>query len=208
MTSTEIAKRFNLQPKDVVAYIQENATFPVKRNFQTGELIVPDDININAFLAPLYNQLHAKEIEQERQLAQQQKAAELRLAQQRRAEAERLVKELDHQTRMRLQQEDLEQKQFEGRHSIEIEKLKDTGAAGYYQYKALSLVDEDGGYIDAQRLTENLNALGIEGWHLVVAYANEMGRNSNSSGIGGFSTGTNSTIDQNILIFERFVKFQ
>ena len=53
MTVIEIAKAFNLQPKDVTAFIQANATFPVKRNFQTGEISVPDNIDIESFIAPL-----------------------------------------------------------------------------------------------------------------------------------------------------------
>ena len=61
--------------------------------------------------------------------------------------------------------------------------------------------------IDTNELMLNLNSLGIEGWHLVSAYSNEIGHTSSSSGFGGFSTGTNATIDQNILIFERFVRF-
>ena len=40
-----------------------------------------------------------------------------------------------------------------------------------------------------------------------IAYANELGHNSTSGGFGGFSIGANSTVDQHILILERFVRF-
>lgn len=55
-------------------------------------------------------------------------------------------------------------------------------------------------------MTHTLNELGIDGWHLVTAYSNELGKNALSGGAGGVLLGVNSTIDENILIFERFVK--
>ena len=192
----EIAKTFNLQPKDVTAFIQANATFPVKRNFQTGEISIPDDVDIKTFIAPLIERIHGEEQEKANRIAQQQiEAAEKAAQQQREA------------TEWRLRQEDLARQKKEVSHAIAIEKLKKDGADGYYEYKVISLVDKDGGYIDANELMLNLNSLGIEGWHLVSAYSNEIGHTSSSSGFGGYSTGTNATIDQNILIFERFVRF-
>ena len=196
MTVMEIAKTFNLQPKDVTAFIQANATFPVKRNFQTGEISIPDDVDIKTFIAPLIERIHGEEQEKANRIAQQQiEAAEKAAQQQREA------------TEWRLRQEDLARQKKEVSHAIAIEKLKKDGADGYYEYKVISLVDKDGGYIDANELMLNLNSLGIEGWHLVSAYSNEIGHTSSSSGFGGYSTGTNATIDQNILIFERFVRF-
>jgi hypothetical protein len=41
---------------------------------------------------------------------------------------------------------------------------------------------------------------------LVTAYSNELGKNALSGGVGGALLGVNSTVDENILIFERFVK--
>ena len=66
--------------------------------------------------------------------------------------------------------------------------------------------DDNAGGIYSSTIESTLNQLGLDGWHLRCAYTNELGKNSNSGGYGGFSTGTNSTIDQNILIFERFVR--
>lgn len=79
-------------------------------------------------------------------------------------------------------------------------------AGGYWEYKVVSLIDDNGGGISPAELESTMNSLGSYGWHLKVAYANELGRNSSSSGAYGVSSGTNATIDQNILIFERFVK--
>ena len=81
-----------------------------------------------------------------------------------------------------------------------------SNAGGYWEYKAISLVDGDSGYILPDQLERNINELGRQGWRLRCAYSNEIGRTSQSSGAYGMTSGTNATIDQNILIFERFVK--
>ena len=86
--------------------------------------------------------------------------------------------------------------------------LKENGHEGYYEYKVISLSDNHSGSLDVDALSDFLNSLGRDGWHLKCAYANELGHNSTSGGVGGFSTGTNSTVDQNILILERFIKFK
>lgn len=81
-----------------------------------------------------------------------------------------------------------------------IDQLKASGKTGYYEYKVISVVDERG-VVNADRLTDKLNKLGLEGWRLQCAYSNEMGKNALS--IAGI--GANATADQNILILERFV---
>lgn len=88
-----------------------------------------------------------------------------------------------------------------------IERLRESGAEGYYEYRVLTTCDSNSGDIDPRDLESLLNDAARDGWHLKCAYANEMGRNSSSSGVGGYTTGTNSTIDQHLLIMERFVKF-
>ncbi|MBQ8575797.1 MAG: hypothetical protein IJ447_07120 [Clostridia bacterium] len=87
-----------------------------------------------------------------------------------------------------------------------INSLKARGYECYYEYTTLSLVDDDGGGLTTSQVTRLLNDYALDGWKLVSAYTNELGHNSTSGGIGGFSTGTNSTIDQHILILERFVR--
>lgn len=101
---------------------------------------------------------------------------------------------LEEQTRQKAEQE---------KHQVRINHLKSLGKDGYYEYKVISLVDKKGA-VDTERLMNELNDLGLDGWRLQCAYTNEMGKDSLS--IAGF--GINSTADQNILIFERFVKFE
>lgn len=73
---------------------------------------------------------------------------------------------------------------------------------GYYEYKVISLYDTATGSVDISQLTKTLNDLGMDGWHLVTAYSNELGQNATP----GFLKTINSTIDENILIFERFIR--
>ena len=68
------------------------------------------------------------------------------------------------------------------------------------------MFNSNSGKVDVATMTVILNDLGIEGWHLVTAYSNELGKNALSGGAGGALLGVNSTVDENILIFERFVK--
>ena len=103
----------------------------------------------------------------------------------------------------RLAEEQARQKAEQERYQARINHLKALGKEGYYEYKAISIVDRRGA-VDTERLMRELNDLGLDGWRLQCAYTNEMGKDALS--VAGF--GINSTADQNILIFERFVKFE
>ena len=87
-----------------------------------------------------------------------------------------------------------------------INSLRSKGYEGYYEYTTLSLIDNDGGELTPYQVTQLLNDYALDGWKLATAYTNELGHNSTSGGFGGISSGTNSTIDQHILILERFVR--
>ena len=84
--------------------------------------------------------------------------------------------------------------------------LKANGHEGFYEYQVLSISDSNSGSVDIYDLAERLNALGRDGWRLVSSYANELGHNTTPG--TAFTAGSNATIDQNILIFERFIKFK
>ncbi len=88
-----------------------------------------------------------------------------------------------------------------------LDNLKARGYEGYWEYKTITLTDDNSGAIYASTIESTLNKYALDGWRLKNSYANELGKNSESSGVGGFSTGTNSTMDQHIFILERFIKF-
>ena len=102
------------------------------------------------------------------------------------------------------EQKKQELKKAEEEKQARISRLALHGLNGYYEYKVISLVD-DKGSLNINKLETLLNTLGMEGWHVVGSYANELGHNSFSGGVLGLSAGTNSTVDQNVIILERFV---
>lgn len=114
----------------------------------------------------------------------------------------------EEKIRIKIETEKRIQEQLQQELNSKIDNLTQLGYDGYYEYKVVSLNDDDAGGIYPNTIENRLNQLGLEGWHLKCAYANELGKNSSSGGLGGFSVGSNSTIDQNILIFERFVKIK
>ena len=52
MKSLDVAVKYNIAPYELDAYIKSHATFPFKENFW-GEIIIPDDVDIESFLRPL-----------------------------------------------------------------------------------------------------------------------------------------------------------
>jgi hypothetical protein len=118
----------------------------------------------------------------------------------------------DAQDQMRQRQEALAREEKEKQYHLRITRLKSQGFDGYYEYKVISMLDVGGlfqsnsGRVNTEAMTQTLNDLGIDGWHLVTAYSNELGKNALSGGAGAMLLGVNSTVDENVLIFERFVK--
>ena len=82
-----------------------------------------------------------------------------------------------------------------------IAQLRKNGAEGYYEYSVKSIIDE-GGRTNIQKLTDLLNQMGLAGWKLATTHTNELGKNA----LMAIGLGINSTVDETILIFERFVK--
>lgn len=75
---------------------------------------------------------------------------------------------------------------------------------GYYEYEVVALRDEDG-RVDVLKLKKYLNEMGKDGWRLKCVTTNELGKETRSVGIGGFGGGVNSTVEDTVLILERFV---
>ena len=75
-----------------------------------------------------------------------------------------------------------------------------------FEYDVVSVLDKEHGGVDVDRLGKVIASHASEGWRLVFAFSNEIGHNSSLSDIDGVSIGVNSTIDQNVLIFERCVR--
>ena len=137
----------------------------------------------------------AREQEGER-LALEQEEERLALEQ----EAERRAREQEAARRAREREAARQREIFNNR----VANLKARGYDGYYEYTSLSLTDDNAGGIYTDTIDNRLNDLALDGWRLVSSYTNELGRNTTPG--TAYSAGSNSTIDQHILIFERFVK--
>ena len=124
--------------------------------------------------------------------------------------SEQILKRQQEQRAIEIEKQKIERFQQESTHKVD--NLVKMGFEGYYEYKVISMLDQSGlfrknsGAVDTVAMAEKLNELGIDGWHLVTAYSNELGKNAMSGGVGGSVLGVNSTVDENILIFERFIR--
>lgn len=78
----------------------------------------------------------------------------------------------------------------------------------YFQYKTIVIPDKAYGQVDTYAIESALNRMGYEGWRLVSTFTNEVGKNLSSFGVGGISSGTNATIDETVLIFERVARIE
>ena len=214
MKTSEIASKYNIPEFEINTYIRNNETFEFKQNFW-GDMTIPDDVDVDALIQSYLKQKEerAQRIA-EKKIRQQQEEHERQLEEQKQQfEAQKQQRaENDRQELMRQQQEALARKQKEEQYHLRIDNLRAKNVEGYYEYKVISLLDVGGlfrsnsGRVNTEAMTQTLNELGIDGWHLVTAYSNELGKNALSGGAGGVLLGVNSTVDENILIFERFVR--
>lgn len=74
---------------------------------------------------------------------------------------------------------------------------------GKKQYAVEQIYDGRNGSVDTKQLSSVLNKYAANGWRLKSSFVNELGSNSTQARVGSFSSGTNSTIDQIVLIFEK-----
>ena len=149
--------------------------------------------DVESFITEHLNN-HLKEVKIERQKFEEEQEKKRKLYEE----------EQERQRKLYEEEQEKKQKEQEDRDAF----LKENGHEGYYEYKILNIVDDRTGCVNINEISNQLNTLGRQGWHLRCAYTNELGKNASSLGVGGVSLGTNSTVDQSILILERFIKFK
>lgn len=93
-----------------------------------------------------------------------------------------------------------ELEQLESQKVIQIQKN------AKYEYEVVIVDDLSNGCINNLELTHRLDEYSREGWRLHSVINNEIGKNATSSSVGGIGFGTNATINQTVLIFERCIK--
>lgn len=78
-------------------------------------------------------------------------------------------------------------------------------SAPHYEYTVARVLDNRNGSTNQEKLQSVLTEYAMEGWKLHSVITNEIGKNISAVSIGGITGGTNVTVDEIILIFERMV---
>lgn len=74
-----------------------------------------------------------------------------------------------------------------------------------YEYRTEIISDTKYGSFDKREIDRVLSNYANDGWKLHSILTNELGKNTSSSSFGGISVGTNSTVDEILLVFERLI---
>lgn len=78
-------------------------------------------------------------------------------------------------------------------------------SAPHYEYTVARVLDNRNDSTNQEKLQSVLTEYAMEGWKLHSVITNEIGKNISAVSIGGITGGTNATVDEIILIFERMV---
>lgn len=72
----------------------------------------------------------------------------------------------------------------------------------FYEYDVVTIINENHGKIDKERMMRVLADHAAKGWRLHTIYSNELGKNA----LSVVGVGVNSTASEDVLIFERRVE--
>ena len=87
----------------------------------------------------------------------------------------------------------------------EEERIELIKSAPRYEYTTARIIDNADGSTNQMQLQSVLMEYANAGWKLHSVTTNEIGKNVSSVSIGRFTGGTNATMDEVILIFERMI---
>ena len=87
----------------------------------------------------------------------------------------------------------------------EEERIELIKSAPRYEYTIARIIDNADGSTNQMQLQSVLMEYANAGWKLHSVITNEIGKNVSSVSIGRFTGGTNATMDEVILIFERMI---
>ncbi len=74
-----------------------------------------------------------------------------------------------------------------------------------YEYAVESVVDS-GGSTDTRKMSSLINSYAKQGWHVKTIFTNELGHNVSSVSVGMVGSGTNYTVDEVVIVFEKRVE--
>ena len=76
----------------------------------------------------------------------------------------------------------------------------------FYEYDYIVIPNKCDGHTDKERIQEVITNHAMQGWRLVTMYSNELGKNSLGVAVAGVGGGTNTTMCEDIIVFERCIK--
>ena len=88
---------------------------------------------------------------------------------------------------------------------ITLTAMKNERKHKKYEYAVETVRDRDNGGADETALNDMLSMYGEKGWKLKFCFTDEVGIESHSATVAGYTTGTNATINEIVLIFEKEV---
>lgn len=88
-------------------------------------------------------------------------------------------------------------------HNARYEQYKKNA---FYEYDYVVVQNKADGSTDEERIKEIMASHAMQGWRLIIMYSNELGKNSVGLTIAGIGGVTNSTICEDVMVFERCIK--
>ena len=76
----------------------------------------------------------------------------------------------------------------------------------YYEYDYVVVPNLSDGSTNKERIEEVITSHAMQGWRLVTMYSNELGKNTMGVAVGGVGGGTNATMCEDVMVFERCIK--
>lgn len=76
----------------------------------------------------------------------------------------------------------------------------------FYEYDYVVVPNMSDGSTHKERIREELTSHSMQGWRLVTMYSNEIGKNALGIAVAGVGGGTNATICEDVMVFERCIK--
>lgn len=76
----------------------------------------------------------------------------------------------------------------------------------YYEYDYVVIPNMPDGSTNKELIQDVIDSHAMQGWRLVTMYSNEIGKNSIGVSIASVGGGTNSTMCEDIMVFERCIK--
>lgn len=76
----------------------------------------------------------------------------------------------------------------------------------YYEYDYVVVPNLSNGSTNKKQIEEMISDHAMKGWRLVTMYSNEIGKNSMGVSVSGIGGGTNTTMCEDVMVFERCIK--